>query len=300
MPDGKPTPEVTELVTVTHGLQSAPDLDAISPRVVNTSRVRLEILRCRSRSTLHWRASRPNLSLILVRTRTEELQVAISGCPSERLGPRRAKLWFFPEGGGAQGELSGLGPFDCAGICVDPLVVPPAIKALFTQPVSGLAHGRLLRAFDALIEDLKGPEHVVSLITEGWALRALADVARASQKSKQSDQKIAYSLAPWQQRRATELLCADLAENQPLERIAAECRLSASHFARAFKHTMGIPPHQWLTNARINMACDLMLRSALPLAQISSMCGFSDQSHFSRMFSRIEGISPGAWRRQHL
>jgi hypothetical protein len=63
VPDRKLARELTELVTVTHGLQSARDVEAISSLVVNTSRVRLELLRCRSRGTVHWRATGPKLSL---------------------------------------------------------------------------------------------------------------------------------------------------------------------------------------------------------------------------------------------
>jgi len=62
VPDRKLARELTELVAVT-GLQSAPDVDAITSLVVNTARVRLELLRCRSRGTVHWRATGPKLSL---------------------------------------------------------------------------------------------------------------------------------------------------------------------------------------------------------------------------------------------
>jgi hypothetical protein len=55
--------------------------------------------------------------------------MTISGGPSERIGHYRVKSWFFPEGGGAQGELWGIGPFDCGGMCVDPSVLPLTILA---------------------------------------------------------------------------------------------------------------------------------------------------------------------------
>jgi AraC-like DNA-binding protein len=279
------------------GLQTAPDIDAISSRIVNTSHVRLELLRCPSQSTVHWRAARQELSLILVRGRNHESRITFSDGPSERIDSGRAKFWFFPDGVGALGELSGMGPFDCAAINVDPSVVPWTLKASFTRPLSGLTHESLLRAFDRLAKDLKGPEHVVHLVAEGWVLRALAHVARASLEPKPWRPR-AGGLAPWQLRRATELLRADLTEKQPLEQIAAACRLSLSQFRRAFKQSMGAPPHQWAMNARINIARDLLLCSTLPLVEIASTCGFSDQSHFGRIFEHFEGVSPGVWRRQ--
>lgn len=142
--------------TTTHELQTIPGVDAIRSRVVSTSRVRLELLLYRSEGTVHWSAIGPELSLVLMRNRTKEPQITISGGSSERLGSGRAKFWFFPEGIGAQGELQGMGPFDCAGIFVDPSVLPSTVKAFFSQPVSGLADWRLRPAFDVLTEDLKG------------------------------------------------------------------------------------------------------------------------------------------------
>jgi AraC-like DNA-binding protein len=236
--------------------------------------------------------------LMLVRPWTEELRITFSGAPSEHIGCGRAKFWFFPEAAGAQGELYG-GPFDCAGVSLDSSVLPSTLKVFFLHPVSGLVHDRLRCSFDALVEDLEGPEYLAQLVAEGWVLRLLAHVAQASREPRLSNPKGVGGLAPWQLRRAIALLRADLAENQSLKRVAAACRLSTTHFGRAFKQSMGVPPHQWLTNARLDMARELLLRSALPLAQIASTCGFADQSHFCRIFRRSEGVSPGVWRRQH-
>src|ERR1700752_236051 len=88
--------------------------------------------------------------------------------------------------------------------------------------------------------------------------------------------KPGVGLAAWQLRRATELLRTEIEEKLPLESLAAACRLSVSHFARAFKQSTGVPPHQWLTKARIDTARDLLLHSAEPLVQIASTCGFAD------------------------
>jgi AraC family transcriptional regulator len=79
--------------------------------------------------------------------------------------------------------------------------------------------------------------------------------------------------------------------------LAQECRLSASHFARAFRQATGMPPHQWLTKRRVERAKELLLEGSLDLAQIALVRGFVDQSHLSRIFARSEGYSPGKWRR---
>ena len=107
----------------------------------------------------------------------------------------------------------------------------------------------------------------------------------------------AAGLAPWQARRAQDFLMANLEGDPTIAGAAAACRLSISHFARAFKQTMGLPPHQWLTRQRLRRAKDLMQAGRLALAEIAAACGFSDQSHFTRVFVASEGQSPARWLR---
>ncbi len=104
-------------------------------------------------------------------------------------------------------------------------------------------------------------------------------------------------LAPWQERRALEMLDAQIDGNLSLTKLALSCDLSVSHFSRAFRRTTGLAPHQWLLQRRIELAKSLMLRSNDPLSEIALICGFADQSHFTRVFSGLVGLSPGAWRR---
>ncbi len=104
------------------------------------------------------------------------------------------------------------------------------------------------------------------------------------------------TLAPWQERRAREMLAANLAEDISIAEIAAQCRLSVAHFSRAFKASVGMAPYAWLQANRLDRSKEL-LRSELSLAEIAVRCGFADQSHFNRIFKRATGLTPGAWRR---
>lgn len=104
-------------------------------------------------------------------------------------------------------------------------------------------------------------------------------------------------LAPWQERRAKEIMRVRLASSLTIADVAAECRLTPSHFARSFRRSTGIAPHEYLSRLRIDEAKRLMTTTRLPLADIALICGFGDQSYFTRVFSRSVGTSPGAWRR---
>jgi AraC family transcriptional regulator len=104
-------------------------------------------------------------------------------------------------------------------------------------------------------------------------------------------------LALWQIRRAKEFLNANLYGDVPLASVAAECNLSVSHCAHAFRRTFGRPPHRWLMERRVEAVKTLLLTSRLTLAEIASECGFADQSALNRSFKRVLGESPGQWRR---
>ena len=106
-----------------------------------------------------------------------------------------------------------------------------------------------------------------------------------------------YALAPWQERKAKEILSRSLSSRLFIADVAQQCALSRSHFSRAFKKATGLSPQEWSLNHRISKAKELLGSSALAISQISQECGFADQSHFCRAFHKAEGTTPNKWRR---
>lgn len=104
-------------------------------------------------------------------------------------------------------------------------------------------------------------------------------------------------LAPWQVRIAKQFMAEHLAERIALADIAAGCRVSVSHFAKSFRATLGVTPHQWLIGLRIERAQALLEQGDLKISEVAAECGFADQSHFTRVFTRNVKIPPGCWRR---
>lgn len=103
-------------------------------------------------------------------------------------------------------------------------------------------------------------------------------------------------LSAWQERTAKDMIGAHLDGALSLDEIAAGCGLSTGHFARAFRQTVGMPPHQWLLRRRIDRAKAVLASSASSLADVAVLCGFVDQSHFTRVFRKVTGATPGAWQ----
>jgi AraC family transcriptional regulator len=84
------------------------------------------------------------------------------------------------------------------------------------------------------------------------------------------------------------------------EDLAALVRLNPSHFGRAFRNSFGEPPHEYLIRRRVERAQGLMLSSDAPLSEIALDCGLADQAHLSRLFRRLVGETPRAWRRARI
>jgi AraC family transcriptional regulator len=108
------------------------------------------------------------------------------------------------------------------------------------------------------------------------------------------------SLAAWQVKRVLLHIEMNLETALQVSDLAAIARFSVSHFARAFRVSFGQPPHTYVMARRIERAKRLLLsEKPLALAEIALCCGLSDQAHLSRMFRKLVGESPAAWRRQY-
>lgn len=79
--------------------------------------------------------------------------------------------------------------------------------------------------------------------------------------------------------------------------LAAVAGLSPWHFARAFRAATGTAPHRYVVERRVALSIRLMARRDLTLAEIAYAAGFSSQAHFSTLFRRVTGRTPGEHRR---
>jgi AraC family transcriptional regulator len=104
-------------------------------------------------------------------------------------------------------------------------------------------------------------------------------------------------LAPWQVRRVVSHIEANLDAPIRNKDLAAVVRLSVFYFNVAFRRSVGDSPQQYIIRRRMERAQGLMLSTNASLSDIAATCGLADQAHFTRVFRKIVGESPGAWRR---
>ena len=273
--------------------------ELVDIRTAHTESVRIEFLRCRTQAKVKWNVVPSELSIVLARNGSGDIRVSTDGGGAKCGKPGQGGFWFFPEGTDREGEMTADSSYDCAGVFIKPSFLPTTTEQALTVPLVGACNNVLGQAFNTLAGELAQHDSVLPLFAEGWTMQVLAHVARAANEQQPMRAAHGSGLAPWQLRRATEMLRADLASKALRRRVAEACRLSVNHFSRAFKESTGNAPYQWLLSLRIETAQSLLENSQVPLFEVADMCGFADQSHFSRLFARALGKSPGRWRREH-
>lgn len=97
--------------------------------------------------------------------------------------------------------------------------------------------------------------------------------------------------------RVKEYVAANLESDLTLAQLAKVASLSRFHFARAFKASVGLPPHQYVSARRLERAKELLIRGDQTLLDIAIELSFSSQANFTRAFHRGTGVTPGTYRR---
>lgn len=88
-----------------------------------------------------------------------------------------------------------------------------------------------------------------------------------------------------------------LDQDLALAKLAALVQMSPSYFSSLFKQSTGIAPHQYVIQCRVDRAKQLLLHSELSIAEVAYSLGFTHQSHLSRHFKLLVGVTPKAFLR---
>ena len=97
-------------------------------------------------------------------------------------------------------------------------------------------------------------------------------------------------------RRVTEHIQAHLDQDLTLAHLGAVVYMSPYYFARRFQHSTGLAPHRFVVQQRIARARAFLATQEQSIAEISRLVGFRTPSHFTTVFRRVTGLTPGAYR----
>lgn len=143
-----------------------------------------------------------------------------------------------------------------------------------------------------LVAELQERDSATPLAVEGWVLELLASCERTSAHTTGAGRRRAWL------DRAEALLRERFSETLTLDAIAADCHVSADYLAREFRKRFGRTVGEYVRELRLGYAREQLSAGRKSLAEIAVAAGFSDQSHFTRVFRRETGQTPGAYRAQ--
>ena len=149
---------------------------------------------------------------------------------------------------------------------------------------------------EILVEANAQKSPFASLLSNSLAMAALAR-AMAFQQG-HPGRGVSKGLAPWRLKRTIAYIEEMVGEHITLDDLAEHAGLSRMHFAAQFKRATGLSPHAFLQEKRLELAKTLLAEGELPLVQIAFAVGFGSQAHFTAVFHKAVGTTPGRWRQQ--
>src|ERR1700692_1551841 len=173
----------------------------------------------------------------------------------------------------------------------------PRIRDLSYEPGAGVNDVTISGLGSLLLPALSHPDQANLLFVDHVLLAVGVHAAQTYGGMRPMSRSVRGGLAPWQERRARGILCANIKCGVALKEGAREGGLSGGYFLHSFRLTLGVAPHKWLNEQRVVLSKEKLRDDGLSLSDVAMECGFSDQSHLTRVFRQTVGVSPGAWRR---
>ena len=169
----------------------------------------------------------------------------------------------------------------------------PAASAVFASP-GWIRAPRLAALGRGISRELTVADDAATLALEGLTLELLSALVRRGRESARPGPP-----PPWL-RRAREVI-NDCYHERALRigDLADVAGVDPAHLARAFRAHYGVTAGSYLREVRVRRAANALARSSAALSQIALDSGFADQSHFTRVFSAIYGLTPRRWRALH-
>ncbi|MBE7184244.1 MAG: helix-turn-helix transcriptional regulator [Methylobacterium mesophilicum] len=163
-------------------------------------------------------------------------------------------------------------------------------------PRLGFAEPRIAALAALVADELRASKPLGDAYGEGLVAALFLALCGAAQRPRAAGPR----LAPAQLARVTSHLDENALRNVRLEELAGLAGLSPSYFANAFKASSGVTAQQYHAEARLARVKALLSGTDTPLNALALMTGFADQAHLTRVFRRLTGTTPAAWRREHV
>jgi AraC family transcriptional regulator len=281
--------------TARHVLEISPASHA-KRRVASWNGMTAEIVQATSAARTEYRYRSPMHLLVLFEQATRREGETQVGELRSSLRDMTRKLIFVPAGHEYRDRHEARNPTRMALFYIDPDTLPSDAGMTF-PPRLLFEDATLLSTAQKLTALIEGPDADNRAYLEALGFVLLHELVRLHRGSTPSKPTLRGGLAAWQQRAVTSYIEDHLAEPVSLASLAGLVGLSTYHFCRAFKQSVGIPPHRYHTRQRIERAKALLAKPALSVTEIGLAVGFSETSSFTAAFRKATGLTPTAYYR---
>jgi AraC-like DNA-binding protein len=155
----------------------------------------------------------------------------------------------------------------------------------------GAEDARVEALLDLMRSEIAGGCPTGSAYAEALSLALASRIACLCASAPASERRMSM-LAPKQVARVTEHIAKNVSDDLSIKCLAALVNMSPFHFARSFKHSTGMAPHQFVTRERILRARTMLASTDQPIGDIAMSLGFASQSHFADVYRKVTGRTP--------
>jgi AraC family transcriptional regulator len=276
--------------------------DAVKRRAVSWDGMTVEIVQATQSERTEYRFNGPrHLLAVYEQGERREGETFVEGLPRSTRRDFKRKLVFVPAGHEYSDWQEPRSLTRVVYFYFDPSKMP-------TLPQADVAGTRLsprlffedTTLWDTAVKLRKQIERAGSdnrLYFEALGVVLAHELARLNAGIRPVEAPVRGGLAGWQQRIVTSYIEEHLSEQIPLATLARLVRLSPYYFCRAFKQSLGMPPHRYHNSRRIEHAKTLLAKPELSVTEIGLTVGFSETSSFTAAFRKATGQTPTGYHR---
>ncbi len=241
-----------------------------------------------------------HLLLLNLRGASERGQYYLDGRKTDFVSRKVGDILFVPAGCEWRGWEEGASNAAYLSISIEPCLVEKLCTALSGGPLNafspdlGFEDPVIMGAARGIASEIDERNPVSTMLTESYIATIFAQLLR-KQRYVAPGKK--GGLTSRDLTRVVELMDDDLSADLTLAQLAGHIGFSVPHFCRAFRQSVGHPPHTFIVRRRIAQAQSQLRETDLPITDIALACGFSSSSHFSNTFKRIVGKTPLDYRK---
>lgn len=267
---------------------------------IDSSMTHVEILRRRSVGPIAWRFRQQRTALFWFRRGVSSLNLRLDGAPVHARVDEGANFALFPASMLVEGEFEVARHCDYCVIFLDLQAVAEQTRVRLDRPLVAFRSAHLQSSLPLLFREANVADGLYGLFADGWAMQALAVLARIGGGDADVEPTRRGGLATASLDRVVDFVNADISRPFTVQALAEVAGVSPRHFLRAFQQSTGSTPLRFIQNLRIEKAKELLSRAQASATEIALDCGFSHAQHFSTAFKKATGETPSNYRRRSL